>query len=170
MLIIQLLQDRLLGFVQTVFSTATLCSRDLTSQDVRYATRVLMFVPVLASGTGPTIPLDLEILFIELDFLNDLGINNGNSNGRGMNSTFSFCRRDSLETMSARFFTELCQIVANYLDGNFATARTEQAVLSADAGEVLDVCRSQIVNKQLAVFSAFCGAYFNETHHCALLL
>lgn len=71
------------------------------------ATGILVFVPVLASSSRPRIPLHLEVSFVELNFLGFLGIDDSDGDSRRVNSTFAFCGRDTLDSVSARLFVEL---------------------------------------------------------------
>jgi hypothetical protein len=136
---------------------------------MRDAARVLVFVSMLSTSTCARIPLDFEVTFIELDHLSLLFFKDSNCDSARMNSTFSFGGRDSLNAMSAWLVIQVCKIVADNLNGDFTLASIQQPVLSANAGEVLHVSCGQISCKEFGIFSAFCGAYFDDAFHHWLL-
>lgn len=128
-----------------------------------------MLVAVLSACTGAGVPLNLEVSFIELDGLGLQWIDDCDSYGGGVNPTSTFSRWDSLDAVPASLVVELCQIRTVYFQGKFALTAVQQAGSSADALRVGDVGLCQVLDEQLAVFSAFGGANFDDALHFTFL-
>ena len=66
-----------------------------------------MFVSMLTASTGARIPFDLEVTIVEGDFLNGLGIHDGDCDSRGVNSTSPLSGRYALNSVTAWLVIEL---------------------------------------------------------------
>lgn len=126
-----------------------------------------MLVPVLTTSASTGVPLDLEVLGVELDCCVRRLLKDRNSHRARMNTPLSLSWWNTLDSMSASLFVELSQIGAFNLDDQEGT--NLKAVLSADPCEVLHVRRREVLREQLGIVSAFSGANFDVTLHVVLL-